>query len=176
MAGWQHKQYYYLGFLFFLWYCARMKAHTAITAIENLYSGNIAPHKKHVDPESRLGSSGASFLFRPPVFLCGHGDTYPDANADPMRLPPENCLDASGTVHIHMGCRIFSRLSRQTQGPDPLVRLKKSYRAEIFFNHKKSLPMHTTYCSAAFAVRFLHDGRSPFRQKDCGCMENAVKE
>ena len=50
-----------------------------MTTIENLYYGNIAPHEKHVDPESRLAVLQ---------------DLLVSSDEDLMRLLPENCRGA----------------------------------------------------------------------------------
>lgn len=52
-----------------------------MTTIENLYYGNIAPHEKHVDPESRLAVLQD---------LLVSSDEYL------TRLLPENCRGAFG--------------------------------------------------------------------------------
>ena len=49
--------------------------------IENLYYGNIAPHEKHVDPESRLAVLQ---------------DLLASSDEDLTRLLPENCRGAFG--------------------------------------------------------------------------------
>ena len=50
-----------------------------MTTIENLYYGNIAPHEKHVDPESRLAVLQDLLL---------------SSDEDLTRLLPENCKGA----------------------------------------------------------------------------------
>ena len=50
-----------------------------MTTIENLYYGNIAPHEKHVDPESRLAVLQ---------------DLLVSSDEDLIRLLPENCRGA----------------------------------------------------------------------------------
>ena len=50
-----------------------------MTIIENLYYGNIAPHEKHVDPESRLAVLQ---------------DLLVSSDEDLIRLLPENCRGA----------------------------------------------------------------------------------
>ena len=50
-----------------------------MTTIENLYYGNIAPHEKHVDPESRLAVLQ---------------DLLVSSDEDLTRLLPENCKGA----------------------------------------------------------------------------------
>ena len=47
-----------------------------MTTVENLYYGNIAPHEKHVDPESRLAVLQ---------------DLLVSSDEDLTRLLPENC-------------------------------------------------------------------------------------
>ncbi|MBQ6119820.1 MAG: hypothetical protein IJK98_11345 [Clostridia bacterium] len=50
-----------------------------MTTIEKLYDGQIRPHEKHVDPESRFAVLQ---------------DLLSSSDEDLMRLLPENCKDA----------------------------------------------------------------------------------